>query len=153
MARCERETLYQVLAGLFSILTAFCFPFLTLLFGHVFKEFINYNLAVQISSQNLTTDDYYCRLSENEDIAEYLEFPAKSHQKLHIRIAYLTFLNLAVSMVFFVVAALSRSLSAVAAAQMGKRLRQEYFAALLRKNFGFFEENQMTDLPSTLLLE
>lgn len=139
-----------LLAGILSIFTAFCFPFLTLLFGHVFKEFINYNLAVKIDTLNLTSNDYYCDLSNNKDIAGYL-LP-NGHHKLHVRVALLTFLNLAVSLLFFVLAALTRSLSAVAAAQMGRRLRMKYFSAIMNKHVRWFEGDLSSELP-TLLLE
>ena len=138
------------LAGSFSILTALCFPFLTLLFGHVFKEFINYNLAVKIQSLNLTSDEYYCALSNNTNIAEY--FLPNGHHLLHVRIATLTFINLATSLLFFASAALTRSLSAIAAAQMGRRLRLKYFSAIMRKHVGWFEGDWSSELP-TLLLE
>ena len=133
------------------MLSAVCFPILTLLFGRVFKEFINYNIADKIYPTNLT-EDYYCNLSDDADITEYLH-PDRHHQ-LHIRIASLTFLNLAVSLAFFAVAALSRSLSAVAAAQMGRNLRHEYFNILIKRHIGWFEgDNYLSELPSTLLLE
>lgn len=118
----------------------------------MFKEFIDYNLAVKIVAENLTTHGYYCDLS-NSTISEY--FTLNSHQLLHTRIASLSFVSLAVCLLFFIFAALSRSLTSIATAQIGRRFRQDHFSALLRKTVGWFSDSAewLSELPSALLLE
>ena len=71
---------------------------------------------------------------------------------LQFRVATLTFLTLGISLVFFVVAGLSRSFSAVAAAQTGRKLRCNCFSTLVTRHVGWFEVNMFSEL-TTLLLE
>ena len=139
----------MLIAGMCSILAGVTLPLLVLVLGFTLNNFIDYDVTLTLTGGNFSNDDYFCNISTQTNLLEYLT-SSDPVDMLRSETATYTYYTLGIALLFFLSASVSRFLWSVSATRQARKMRLDYLKSILTRYIGWFDINSSAELPTHL---
>ena len=131
------------------IIAGVCYPVILYIVGVTLDEFINYAVTVIITTDNYTSNDYFCNIADNGKLLDYITTDDRVGM-LRDETAKNTYYIWGIALLLFVSASMCRFLWSISASCQARNMRLNYFKSVLTRHVGWFDINSPAELPTHL---